>query len=111
LFNSRASSGPKRIDAVAQKCVAAGFTMRVVQEAQRLHTLLEFVAQGFGVAIIPDPLCHPSDGVVFKKLENLDLAANLQLTWLRHNDSALLKEFTATTRQVATKLQFFRTDP
>ena len=93
---------PQRIDAIAQKCVAAGFTMRVVQEAQRLHTLLEFVAQGFGVAIIPDPLCHPSDSVVFKKLLDLDLAANLQLTWLRNNDSALLKEFTATTRQVAT---------
>jgi DNA-binding transcriptional LysR family regulator len=92
---------PERIDAIAEKCVAAGFTMRVVQEAQRLHTLLEFVAQGFGVAIIPDPFCHPSDRVVFKQLEDFDLAANLQLIWLRKNDSSLLKEFTATTRQVA----------
>ena len=101
---------PERIDAIAQKCIAAGFSMRVVQEGQRLHTLLEFVAQGFGVAIIPDPLCRLSDRVVFKKLEDLDLAANLQLTWLRNNDSALLKEFTATTRQLTTKLQLFRTE-
>jgi DNA-binding transcriptional LysR family regulator len=92
---------PERIDDIAQKCVASGFTMRVVQEAQRFHTLMEFVAQGFGVAIIPDPLCHLSDCVVFKKLQDFDLAANLQLTWLRHNDSALLKEFTSTARQVA----------
>jgi DNA-binding transcriptional LysR family regulator len=57
---------PERIDAIAEKCVAAGFTMRVVQEAQRLHTLLEFVAQGFGVAIIPDPFRHQSDRFVLE---------------------------------------------
>ena len=84
--------------------------MRVVQEGQRLHTLLELVAQGFGIAIIPDPLCRLSDRVVFKKLEDFDLAANLQLTWLRSNNSALLREFTATTRQLATELQLFRAE-
>jgi DNA-binding transcriptional LysR family regulator len=101
---------PERIDAIAQKCVAAGFTMRVAQEAQRLHTLLELVAQGFGVAIVPDPLCHPSDRVMFKKLEDFDLPANLQLIWLRNNDSALLKEFATTTHQVATKLRPFHSE-
>jgi len=90
---------------VAQKCVQAGFTMHIVQEAQRLHTLMEFVAQGVGVAIMPDPFCRPPGLVVFKKLEDLDLAANLQLIWLRNNDSALLREFTATKRQLAHKLQ------
>ena len=94
----------ERIDAIAEKCVAAGFTMRIVQEAQRLHTLMEFVAQGIGVAIIPDPFCRPAR-VVFKKLEDLDLAANLRLTWLRHNHSALLKEFAAIARQAASKFQ------
>jgi DNA-binding transcriptional LysR family regulator len=97
----------ERIDAIAEKCVAAGFTLRVVQEAQRLHTLMEFVAQGIGVAIIPDPFCRPAR-VVFKKLEDLDLPANLRLTWLRQNDSTLLKEFIAATRQVAPKTQSFR---
>jgi DNA-binding transcriptional LysR family regulator len=96
----------ERIDAIAEKCVAAGFTIRVVQEAQRLHTLMEFVAQGIGVAIIPDPFCRPA-GVVFKTLEDLDLAADLRLTWLRHNDSALLKEFIAATDKVARKFQPF----
>jgi DNA-binding transcriptional LysR family regulator len=72
--------------------------MRIVQEAQRLHTLLEFVAQGIGIAILPDPLSHDSDRVVFKKLEDFNLAANLQLAWLRENDSTLLKEFVAAAR-------------
>src|SRR6516225_4039625 len=88
---------PERVDAISQKCVEAGFTMRIVQEAQRLHTLLEFVAQGIGIAILPDPLSHDLDRVVFKKPEDLTLAANLRLVWLRENDSALLKEFVAAT--------------
>ena len=89
---------PERVDAISQKCVEAGFTMRIVQEAQRLHTLLEFVAQGIGIAILPDPLSHDLNRVVFKKPEDLTLAANLRLVWLRENDSALLKEFVAATR-------------
>jgi DNA-binding transcriptional LysR family regulator len=89
---------PERVDAISRKCVEAGFTMRIVQEAQRLHTLLEFVAQGIGVAILPDPLSHDSDRVVFKKLEDFNLAANLQLVWLRENDSTLLKQFVTAAR-------------
>jgi DNA-binding transcriptional LysR family regulator len=89
---------PERVDAISQKCVEAGFTMRIVQEAQRLHTLLGLVAQGIGIAILPDPLSHDLDRVVFKKPEDLTLAANLRLVWLRENDSALLKEFVAATR-------------
>ena len=73
--------------------------MQIIQEAQRLHTLLEFVAQGIGVAILPDPLSYDSERVVFKKLEDLRLAANLQLVWLRENDSTLLKEFVAAARR------------
>jgi DNA-binding transcriptional LysR family regulator len=90
---------PERVDAISQKCVEAGFTMGIVQEAQRLHTLLEFVAQGIGIAILPDPLSHDSDRVVFRKLEDFNLAANLQLVWLKENDSALLKEFVGAVRR------------
>jgi DNA-binding transcriptional LysR family regulator len=90
---------PERVDAISQKCVGAGFTMRIVQEAQRLHTLLEFVAQRIGVAILPDPLSHDSDRVMFRKLEDFNLAANLRLVWLKENDSALLKEFVGAARR------------
>jgi hypothetical protein len=42
--------------------------------------------RGSALPLSPTPLCNPSDRVVFKKLEDLDLGANLQLTWLRNND-------------------------
>jgi DNA-binding transcriptional LysR family regulator len=75
--------------------------MRVVQEAQPMHSLLNFVSRGFGVAIVPDPICWPSGCVVFKKLEDFELTASFRLTWLRRNDSPVLRDFIATTRQVA----------
>jgi DNA-binding transcriptional LysR family regulator len=92
---------PERVDAIAQRCTEAGFTMRVVQEAQPMHSLLNFVSRGFGVAIVPDPICWPSGCVVFKKLEDFELTASFRLTWLRRNDSPVLRDFIATTRQVA----------
>jgi DNA-binding transcriptional LysR family regulator len=91
---------PERIDAIAQKCREAGFTMRIVQEAQPTHALLNLVGRGFGVAIVPAPLCWYSPCVALKKLKDLDLAASFQLAWLRRNDSALLRDFIATSRQV-----------
>jgi len=92
---------PERVDAIAQRCTEAGFTMRVVQEAQPMHSLLNFVSRGFGVAIIPDPICWHSNCVVFKPLEDFDLVASFQLTWLRRNESMLLRDFIDATRQVA----------
>jgi DNA-binding transcriptional LysR family regulator len=91
---------PERIDAIAKKCTEAGFTMRVVQEAQPMHSLLNFVSRGFGVAIIPDPICWPSPCIVFKKLEDFELTATFQLTWLRSSDSKALRDFVGTTRRV-----------
>ena len=92
---------PERIDAIARKCADAGFTMRVVQEAQPMHSLLNFVGRGFGVALVPDPICWPAGCVVFKKVKDFDLTASFQLAWLHANDSKLLRDFIATTRQVA----------
>jgi DNA-binding transcriptional LysR family regulator len=92
---------PERIDVIANKCVEAGFTMQVVQEGQRLHSLIEFVAQGMGVAIVPRPSCSSSTCVVIKELQDFHLPANFHLTWLRRNDSALLRDFVTTARQVA----------
>jgi DNA-binding transcriptional LysR family regulator len=94
---------PERVDAIAQKCTEAGFTLRVVQEAQPMHNLLNLVGRGFGVAIVPDPICWPSGCVVLKKIEDFDLPAAFQLTWLRNNRSEILQEFVATTRHVATQ--------
>jgi DNA-binding transcriptional LysR family regulator len=92
---------PERIDAIARKCAEAGFTMRVVQEAQPTHNLLDLVGRGFGVAIVPNPICWPSRCVVFKQIQDFDLPAAFQLVWLRSNRSRLLADFIQATRQVA----------
>jgi DNA-binding transcriptional LysR family regulator len=92
---------PERVDAVARKCLEAGFTLRVVQEAQRIHTLVKLVAEGFGVAIIPRPFCSEHQRVICKKLVDFELPANLQFIWLRQNNSPLLEQFAESGRAVA----------
>jgi DNA-binding transcriptional LysR family regulator len=94
---------PERIDAISEKCAEAGFHMHVVQEGQRLNSLVEFVAQGIGVAIMPRPACYSRGCVVIKKLADFDLPANLHLTWLRRNESGLLRDFVEATRHVVAK--------
>jgi hypothetical protein len=56
-------------------------------------------------------MCWPSGCLVFKKLEDFDLTASFQLAWLRNNDSKLLKDFIATTRQVACESSAGRLPP
>src|SRR5262245_30837974 len=54
---------------VMQKaCESAGFKPRVLQAAERGHTLLGLVAAGCGVALLPETLrALPHDGVVFRQ--------------------------------------------
>lgn len=47
----------------------AGFRPKILQTAERGHTILSLVAGGCGVALVPEPLrALPHDGVVFRTL-------------------------------------------
>jgi DNA-binding transcriptional LysR family regulator len=63
--------------------------------------LVKLVAEGFGLAIIPSPFCPDHRRVIFKKLEDFALPANLQFIWLRENNSPLLEQFAESGRAVA----------
>ncbi len=55
---------------VREACSAAGFRPRILQSAERGHTILGLVAGGCGVALLPETLrALPHPGVVFRPLE------------------------------------------
>jgi DNA-binding transcriptional LysR family regulator len=63
-------------------CERAGFRPRVLQAAERGHTILGLVAGNCGVALLPEPLRGlPHDGVVFRPLAE-PLEADLFVAWL-----------------------------
>ena len=51
---------------VMEACAAAGFRPKILQTAERGHTILGLVAGNCGVALLPEPLrALPHPGVVF----------------------------------------------
>src|SRR5262249_5032230 len=63
------SRGPAYFDQIMGLCHKAGFTPRIVQEGVQLD-ILNLVAAGFGVAIIPGSMRHARrPGVVCRPLE------------------------------------------
>lgn len=52
LFPAR--QGPVLQGRIVQACRRAGFLPRIVQEAQRMHTILSLVAAGLGVSLVPE---------------------------------------------------------
>ncbi len=70
LFPAR--QGPVLQGRIIQACRRAGFLPRIVQEAQRMHTILSLVAAGLGVSLVPDGARSLRlDGVSFVPIDGL----------------------------------------
>jgi DNA-binding transcriptional LysR family regulator len=66
---------------VLEACERAGFRPRILQAAERGHTILGLVAGHCGVALLPEPLRSlPHPGVVFRPLTEA-LAGDLFIAW------------------------------
>lgn len=76
-------------------CEAAGFSPRVVQEADQLPTLIGLVACGFGVALVPQSIAHsmPRDKVAFVPLTAASSSIGLYLNWNTSHSSPLAGHF------------------
>jgi DNA-binding transcriptional LysR family regulator len=67
-------------------CAAAGFTPRIVQEANELFTVLSLVGAGLGVSLVPRSaaLMH-LPGVRFRELTLPEAAWNIAVAWHRQS--------------------------
>jgi|KBSSwiStaDraftv2_1062776.scaffolds.fasta_scaffold341105_2 DNA-binding transcriptional LysR family regulator len=76
-------------------CERAGFRPRILQAAERGHTILSLVAGGCGVALLPEPLrALPHPGVVFRPLEDA-VSADLFIAWNAKRKGPLRDQFIA----------------
>jgi DNA-binding transcriptional LysR family regulator len=91
-INEQAFPGARQY--VLSFCQAAGFQPRIVHEALQPIDVLNLVAIGEGVALIPQRMrqaSHP--GVVFRKLSEPVPRIDSYLAWRPDNDSELLLDF------------------
>ncbi len=78
---------PGLYDHYISLCRQAGFGPRVVQEANRIHTIIGLVASGMGVAFAPasiEQLRRP--GVVYRKLTGPVPELEMAAVWRKEND-------------------------
>lgn len=79
-------------ESVAAACALAGFTPRIVHEAEHVHTMVGLVAAGFGVSLVPEGVHRLRlDGVVFRRLAAPAPTVRLALAWRRGPRSPVLR--------------------
>jgi DNA-binding transcriptional LysR family regulator len=92
---------PVLYDQLISMCQRAGFSPRIVQEAQ-MQTIISLVAAGIGVALVPATLQNLSRaGVVYKSLAGVGPKLELAVAWRRDDASPLLKAFLDVVREMA----------
>jgi DNA-binding transcriptional LysR family regulator len=84
--------GPSLYDQIISLCQKAGFTPRVVQEADRMQTIVGLVAAGIGVALVPGSMQHlRRAGVVYRPIEPSDSALEIAIAWRKDDPSPCLR--------------------
>jgi DNA-binding transcriptional LysR family regulator len=82
-------------------CREAGFTPRILQDADRETAVINFVAAGLGVALLPEQMKKlPHEGVIFRPLRR-HLSAKSWAVWKGNNVSACLKQYLQIVKELA----------
>lgn len=88
------SAAPSAHDMFLNLCKTAGFTPNIVQRADQPQNLLQLVAAGFGISLVPDFFQnYPMRGVVFRPLAGKTRKYFFSIAWRQDNQSHLLKVF------------------
>lgn len=89
---------------LAETCQPAGFTPRILQDADLEPGLMRFVAEGLGVTLAREKIqILPHPGVVFRPL-NPRVKAGYWIAWNRNNTSKALDEYIKIVKKVAGSL-------
>lgn len=89
-------------DQVISVCHTAGFSPKVVQEANEMQIMLGFIAAGIGLSLLPEhvkQLHRP--GVVFRPVAPSSAHVELAVAWRREDTSQILRAFLDIVRECA----------
>lgn len=92
-------------DWLNQTCRQAGFTPRVLQDAELEPALMTFVAEGLGVTLAREHIRKlPHPGVVFRALAPPG-TSDYCIAWNRHNDSRGLQQYIEIIKDLAPRIR------
>jgi DNA-binding transcriptional LysR family regulator len=96
-----AKTHPGAREWLAATCLKAGFNGRILQEADGEPTVIQFVADGLGVALLPEQITGlPHEGVVFRPLSP-KLLRESTIAWRADNSSKPLKEYVRIVKELS----------
>ena len=89
-----------------QTCQEAGFTPRVLQDADLEPALMTFVAEGLGVTLAREHIKKlPHPGVAFRPLSP-PLKSDYCIAWNRNNDSRALQQYIEIVKHLTTRADY-----
>lgn len=84
---------PRYFDRLMQACLDNGFSPNIVQETATDSILLSLVAVGMGIGFTQQTGQAPRQGVLLRKVEDLDLSFGLHLAWRKSDPSPAVLRF------------------
>src|SRR5882762_6207144 len=96
------AGAPELFDAIVGLCSRAGFTPRVVNEADMMQTVLTLVEAGEGVALVPACVSNlRGSGVVLRPVQPDTVRIPLVMVWPAGHESPALESFLRLVREHA----------
>ncbi|MBS4215209.1 LysR family transcriptional regulator [Neobacillus rhizophilus] len=85
---------PGYYDTIISICNRAGFSPKVVQEAEGIFTILTLVSTGMGLSLVTNlTLEYGNSGIVFRPILDDNAKMDLSLVWRKNEDSPLVTTF------------------
>lgn len=102
MFSRDAS--PDYHERVLTICTGAGFTPNVLHEVRHWLSVVSLVAQGFGVALVPDAVRRAAiSGAVFVPLKAVTVRSQAYCVWRKTDGNPVLKSFLEDIRALAAR--------
>lgn len=95
---------PGKREWLIEECRAAGFAARILQEVDSELAAIKFVANGLGIALLPEQITAlPHEGVVFRPLSP-PLLRESTIAWRPDNPSKPLQDYIQIVKELAYSL-------
>jgi len=93
--------GPNFYDLINGYFWEHGVSLNVVQEAIQMQTIVNLVATGMGVSVVPSSVeSYIRPGVIYKKIKETTPKINLYVGWRQDEKSAVVNHFLKVVREV-----------
>jgi DNA-binding transcriptional LysR family regulator len=93
--------GPNFYDLIISYFWDHGVSLNVVQEAIQMQTIVNLVATGMGISVVPSSVeRYKRPGVIYKKIQETTPKINLYVGWRQDETSPIIGQFLTVVREV-----------